>query len=422
MRVLLPVDPQSPNAPREEIGCACTLIEAQTVLTAASCVARNIEEDMLGDIELKFGASFNAPNNMAIPVTEGVVHRYFDPDASSRNNLAMLRLASDPGITPVALNERTITDGDIGTDLTLVGFGTTDEQLDDFGARRSVTTPITVVDPRFLFAGTSTATTCEGDSGSPGFVDWGEGKVLATITVRQTQCFDNAQRTRVDPFLDTFIYPYIDRFSGPCPKDTVCDDQVQCRSVDPDCEPCAWDGETCVEDCPTRDWDCELGSFTGGACDASGDCEELGTCIPATDDPDFTYCAGPCDPAAAADTCPGSMVCDDLGGGDGQCIYLEPSPGSQGFTCNAASDCRSGICEEQICVEICDPAGEPCPGDYTCGPSTVMPGANVCLGRVFSGGGGFCNASPDASPAGPLGLALLSWLAVGGLIVRRRRS
>jgi hypothetical protein len=418
MKVLLPADPQNPQMQREEIWCTCTLIEERTVLTAAACVADNLEEDLLDDIDLRFGISYTEAT--AIAVTEGVVHRYFDADASSRYNLAMLRLETAPGLTPATLNERTITEADVGTDLTLVGFGTTDDQLEQFGARRSVTTPITVVDPRFVFAGTSTETSCEGDSGGPGFVDWGEGEVLATVNVRQGRCFNNAQRTRVDPFLDTFIYPYIDRFSGACPLDTVCDDQVECRSVDPDCEPCAWDGETCAEDCPTRDWDCELGSFTGQACATSGECEEQGTCIAATDEPEFTYCASPCDPSLAVDPCPGDMFCADLGGGEGQCTHPEPSPGSQGYGCSFGGECRSGICEEQICVNECDPGGEACPGDYTCGPSTVQAGTNVCLGRVFSGGGGFCNAGAGESPLGPLGLALMSWLALGALVLRRR--
>jgi len=63
---------------------------------------------------------------------------------------------------------------------------------------------------------------------------------------------------------------------------------------------------------------------------------------------------------------------------------------------------------------------------YTCTPSNVEPGKNVCIGIIFSGGGGFCAlADPGTGsisrPGGGLGSAMLLGVALLGFVAFRRR-
>lgn len=407
MTILLPPDDE--GDPQDPIDCSCTLVEAQTILTSARCVFQNLEKEMLDGIDIRFGASFSVGDPYVIDEVE--LHRYFDENTGTQNELALVRLTAPVvGGTPVELNGDPLAAADIDRAVDLVGFGVSVEG-GTFGSRRIKAATITQVGEKHVFAGEGEIT-CAGDSGGPVF-DAGSDLQLA-MTVRQGGCHsDTIQRLRIDAFAETFLFPYIDRFSGPCMLDDVCVEDG-CRSPDPDCDECAWGNGVCKEDCPTRDWDCEIGSFVGEDCEMNGQCEEGGRCATAEDDTTFTYCTRPCDPAQPM-VCPAGMECSELGGGEGECTYLTPSRGSQGFPCTLADQCRSGICEDDICVSECGAGGE-CPDPYVCGPSQVEDGAMVCLGDLDQGGGGFGLCSAGGRP-GSLALVLLAI----ALMLRRRR-
>jgi MYXO-CTERM domain-containing protein len=392
VHVALPDDDE--GNPQDPIACSCTLVEAQTVLTSARCVNENVEKDMVDGIEIRFGTGFGDGDPFAIDGgAAGItIHRYFDPDAANLNELALIRLTDAPTATPATLIDGSLADA-VGEDLTLVGFGNRVDDGDIDDVRNVITTPITTVGERHVFAGTDDLTTCAGDSGGPGFLDGATDPVMAVMTARQGGCTKAVQRTRLDLYTESFLFPFIDRYSGACVLDGDCV-TAGCRSPDPDCDPCLWQGggaADCTEDCPTRDWDCELGSFVGEACGRDGDCEEGGRCVAAADDESFTYCSRPCGGDQAA--CPNGMECSD-----GECTYLTPSPGSPGATCSGAEACRSGVCE--------------------CGVCQVQAGAGACT----QGGGGFC-AVGGGGGDGPAGaLAPLALLALGlPIAIRRRR-
>lgn len=392
MHVALPEDDD--GNPQDPIACTCTLVEAQTVLTSARCVNENVEMDMVEGIEIRFGSGFEDGDPFAIDGgAAGItIHRYFDPAGANLNELALIRLADAPAPEPVAIFDGSLADS-MGDELTLVGFGVTVmNSTDTDGVRNFITTPITSVGERHVFAGTDVLTTCAGDSGGPGFLDAATDPAMAVMTARQGSCTDSVQRTRLDLYTESFLYPFIDRYSGACPLDGDCV-ETGCRSPDPDCDPCLWQGggaADCQEDCPSRDWDCELGSFVGEACGKDGDCEEGGRCVTAVDDESFTYCSRPCGGGLAA--CPNGMECSEAS----ECTWIEPSPGSPGATCNGPEACRSGVCE--------------------CGVCQVQAGAGVCT----QGGGGFCAVGGGDSGSGLAPLALLA-LAIPLALRRRRR-
>lgn len=403
-------DGQPPNP--LTIRCSCTLVETQTVLTSAECVAEIVDkESPLTDIDLRFGDSFSGGAPVAVESIE--LHRYYDAETGGPDQLALLRLAESPGVTPAELN---IDDApQPAMPVTLVGYG--DSEAGE-GSRRLAETPIVTVNDKFILAGTTDITTCADDSGGGVYASFnGEDEVLVAVTgSQQGGCSATVQRLRVDTYAN-FIVPYVDYYSGACPHDDADTCSTEgCRTPDPDCpeSSCNW-GNECDEDCPTRDWDCPLGKFIGDECAASGECEEGGRCIPATDDESFTYCSRPCNMGVDG-TCPAGMECSAGDDGD-ECVFLEPSPGSQGAACSDNSGCRSDICENDICVFPCDGAN-PCEPPYQCGPSTVADGMMVCLGNVVEGGGGFglCAAGGDSR----------GWLSALGLltlafVVRRRR-
>lgn len=390
MHVQPPDDEQGNH--QEEFACTCTLIEAQTVLTSARCVDQNLEKDMVAGIQIRFGTGFGDGDPVAIDGgAAGItLHRYFDPDAASLNELALIRLAEAPTADPVTLIDDPSAIA-MGADLTLVGFGTTIDNGDVDAVRNRITTPITAVVDDYVYAGTDDLTTCPGDSGAPGFLNADTDPVMAVMTVRQPGCTKAVQRTRLDLYTESFLYPFIDRFSGACAVDGACVTEG-CRSPDPDCDPCLWQGggeADCQEECPTRDWDCPFGSDTGAECGKDGDCEHGGRCVVAADDETFHYCNRPC--GEGFEACPTTMECSD-----GECAYTTPSPGSPGAACSGADACRSGVCE--------------------CGVCQVAAGDGLCT----QGGGGFCQVGGE----GGGGLAPLALLGLLGLplAIRRRRT
>jgi len=396
MHVQPPDDDQGNH--QDEFACSCTLVEAQTVLTSARCVSENLEKDMVDGIQIHFGSGFTGGDPVAIDGgAAGItLHRYFDPDAPNQHDLALIRLASAPDAEPVTLIDGTLGESDRNADLTLVGFGVrlVGDDIDD--VRNSITTPITNVVDEFVFAGEDDLTTCAGDSGGPGFLDGDTDPVMAVMTARQTECSKTVQRIRLDLYTESFLYPFIDNYSGNCPLDGNCT-TMDCRTPDRDCLPenkCLWqatgDPEDCEEDCPTRDWDCPIGSDTGEECAKDGDCEHGGRCVVAADDESFHYCNRPC--GEGEEVCPGGMECMS-----GECAYATPSPGSPGAACSGAEACRSGVCE--------------------CGVCQVAAGDGACE----QGGGGFCQVgSEDGSRLAPL--ALLGLLGLPLAFRRRRRK
>jgi len=426
-----PDDPETGNS-QDPLYCSCSLVGPRVVLTAAHCVYDNVEDEAtaaewMDDIDVRFGENLEFETNPTkqFAVEHVELHRYYD-DGSLEHNIALLLLDAEPSYPIVTLNETPLDSDDVVSPApecnpgdppvadptisgcaTFVGFGETQDDLEDYGSRKKVVTPLISVEKNFLTAGTAEKTSCRGDSGGPVYMYYADSPVQVAVNGGHRGCFASVERLRVDRYVTDFIYPFVDRYGATCGADDNCETSCP-RTPDPDCDPCAWTGDPddCEEDCPHRDWDCDIGSMLGDACEDSGDCEEHGRCVPAADDETFTYCSRPCIPGLENE-CPQGMLCDTSGTED-ECVYVPPSPGSQGFACNCPggdpscenSDCRSGICEEEICVVECDPGGDPCPENYVdpdqpyvCMESSVVSGTNVCVGEIRSGGGGFCTPS-----------------------------
>jgi V8-like Glu-specific endopeptidase len=390
--------------------CTGTLVGRQTVLTASHCIDQNVEAGEPERVEVFFGTSMDGEGTR-IAADALALHRYFDP-ATLDYDIAMIHLAepAPPEIEPVVPGIQPLVSDDVGMAIRLVGFGETALGAGDAGTKRQVTTVLTSVAARHIFVGTSDANTCKGDSGGPTFADLGDGEVQIGVTSRSRGCEANSVKMRVDVFTREFIWPWIDRFEGPCALDGVCVEDCP-RSPDPDCDPCLWDG-TCAEGCPAPDWDCPVGKLLGQTCEGDAECE-FGRCQAGLDDPRVLYCSRPCDPEIRG-TCLEGMLCTDPDGGGDRCVWSAPTPGALGSSCGQNSACRSGLCEVGVCVERCDEvAGGSCPAPFECRASELTED-EVC-GPPLDGGGCGCGAGGPAAP----GLALI--LAGLALALSRRR-
>lgn len=426
--VFLP--PRNPEQPVRVFFRYCTgvLVEDRTVMTSAACLAENLEAVLdegqannfldSQSVKVQFGSSSSASTEYYLDDSfeDGVMshrgltlHRYYDSTFVGFNDIALLRLSASPGIEPLPVNGNTL-DADVlvGERLEIVGYGKEDasgQPRDDFGIRKVVSPVIKEVSRDYIIAGEDSETTCYADSGGPGLYDFGIGPEIVTVTVLHDECEADIKRQRVDVHAQDFIHPFIKFVSGGC-------------NVEPFCDPCDYDG-TCEENCPTRDWDCELGSFAGEGCSRNGDCEQGGRCVPATDDPDFTYCAKPCDEEVTAD-CPLTMSCQS-----GECVFEGISPGSQGAPCVRGSDCRSGFCENSLCAYECDasdPAACDSEGGFFCLPSVEDGSTDVCRIDVPTAGGGFCSVPLAGSALRARSTLLFSFGFVLLLGLARRRG
>ncbi len=397
-------------------GCAtCTgsLVSRESVLTASHCLDGNLDD--VDGVSVYFGTSLEEAD-LEIVADQLLVHRYFDPDLLD-NDIAMIHLAepAPDGIDPVALSERALVADDNGRTIRLVGFGETAFGAGDAGTKHEVESIITQVEDQHLFLGTEDANTCKGDSGGPTFADFGDGEVQVGVTSRSRGCEANSVKIRVDVFAD-FIWEFVDSFEGPCALDGDC--AADCpRSPDPDCDPCLREG-TCATGCPEPDWDCPLGKLVGEACGESAECEFL-LCQAGLDDPRIEYCSRPCEPDGPS-VCLDGMECSDPDGQGTRCIWPGPTPGALGSSCGLGENCRSGLCESGVCVELCDDlAGGVCPEPYECRASEVSDG-DVC--GPAQGGGGGCGCRAGDGGGGAAALLFMAGLAGLFAFSRRRRG
>jgi MYXO-CTERM domain-containing protein len=121
------------------------------------------------------------------------------------------------------------------------------------------------------------------------------------------------------------------------------------------------------------------------------------------------------DPCNDNDDC--SAQGSDLVCVDGRCVPGANTPGGLGSTCDAPTECISGLCAtkdgENRCVENCDLAANACPDGFECLSNGA--GGGLC----WPGGGGCLGCSTDGSPEPtlPIGAGLL----LAAVLVRRRR-
>ncbi|RMH45307.1 MAG: hypothetical protein D6689_00180 [Deltaproteobacteria bacterium] len=394
--------------------CTATLVGRRTLLTAGHCVIDAIRAGSHSG-QAHFGTGGSDGFFASVPLVQLAAHRYYE--TFQFYDIAMVRLGRDAPaeIEPMRFQIDPL-DGlvQVGDTVRVVGFGVTDgEAQTGAGVKRTVDLRVTSIGKHHIGYGDEGHNICQGDSGGPTLRDdFPNGEVvIAVSSYGSNACRSESRVARTDTYADWLIEVY-DAWEGPCKQDGVCVTDG-CRTPDPDCDPCGFDG-VCASDCPRPDLDCPVGGFAGDPCSDDFDCEDR-LCAPAIDDPRIRFCSAPCDPSRPIEeVCPPPLtLCSDEGTpGDFTCRYGAPTPGALGADCADGSDCRSGACDGEvgICVEPCGDGAPACPDGYEC---RTFGDVSACT-LPRDGGGCGCRA------ASPVDGGLWA-IAVAYALARRRR-
>jgi uncharacterized protein YkwD len=163
--------------------CTATLVGKRTVLTAGHCVKGPSAEFKLD------GQTYHSSQIIKHPGYGG----------GNNNDIAVVILQQAPqGVSPSPVM---VSAPHVGQHITLVGYGRTSEQGNDYGTKRMGTNTISQLgSTTFKFQGGSNV--CNGDSGGPTFVNLGGQEVVAGVhSTKNGYCGSGGTDMRVDSYL-----------------------------------------------------------------------------------------------------------------------------------------------------------------------------------------------------------------------------
>ncbi len=373
--------------------CSGTVIGPYAVLTAKHCVYADRGDGIWegissSNLRVIVGTDVNTSSGIdrAVSVLEwrSTTGRYTDADLENGQDIAVI-LTREPftDITPRQVRRASVSGGEAGK---IVGFGRSNPSTDESGVKLQADTTVFGANSRLVEAGAAASGegwTCQGDSGGPLFVG---GRVVGVTSFGIGGCGGSSRH------FFTAIPRHLEMIDAAVAYRPPCDATEEvCDGVDNDCdlevdEVCTGIGEACTDGSECADERCEMVEGEGSICVRTCDprsalptcpfgfhCETTGCfdgrCVPGSEgwiaDGDacttdseclgnrcstiggMQICARPCE-VGGMPTCDEGTLCEDLGGGCGECtpVELSTSPRPYGSVCDSDDQCESGDCTE----------------------------------------------------------------------------
>jgi Trypsin len=327
--VVAVISVDDPTNPTKGESCTGTIVSVSGdtgyVLTAAHCFV----DIPATYTTIVFTTDDYDPLNFASghKILDHAVNPFYSP-SSHLFDFAMLKFSGATGLPSTPVLSAADDDLAAGTNITMVGYGftlddvtSTDPDASVNTSRRSVSVPIEVLDENQIIINQTTAGggQCQGDSGGPLLYSKnGTDYVSGVISAGATNCTGEGLSNRASTVLDSFIAPYVN--GEPISTTPTCDT----------CQATAGSGP-----CESQET----------ACGKSNDCSQYSVCIAKCADGD-TACTGACGPAGADDynalsACVDSACatyCNDAGADDAGASApkpIDPAPSSSSG-CNAS--------------------------------------------------------------------------------------
>jgi len=367
--------------------CTGTLLSYRVVLTAAHCVDPDPGLSVEG-IEARFGPISESEGAFleVIPVED----YYWDSTWNfSGDDIALLLLEADSSVEPYPYNTVSLTGADLGRDLTMVGWGITDDGRQDDGTKRVATGPLVSFDNSKVFRyGDPQGATCNGDSGGPEFLD---GEVVGITSFHSGGCgaFEGASgATRVAAYKNLIA-------------DFIADNDVAQSPVVNITDPT--DGDKTRDGFPIRVDATDDSRIERVEIYVNGELSAESTSAPYGD-----FGEG----LALGMTTIEARAFDNRGAMTSASVTVEVVPGvAVGGACEGNGQCESDLCatlgNESLCTQACMIDDE-CPDGMEC-----IEEGGACWPKSDDGG---CQASGNGGASSLLALGFIA-----AALVRRRR-